>query len=284
MLKSNSYEEPMTYIKNRISELQKRANKIYNTLTKNPDTSSIPHSAQLVDNLISVIDDIIYYADTIEQINYESNQSLLYQTLSKEVAQKIYLSNVDRRAKVTRTLTILDTTILKLKKNPLFSSLALKLEDIKRRETIQLENLNFQIKRYERKPDLTDGEIDIYLEEHPGKPQFRCSIYLHNIPIEIGGLEYRGPVDISWLGDIGYDIYPPFRGHNYAYKALNLVKDKIVSRGIDSVIITTDYDNIPSQRTIEKFGGQRIPSDIEHVYRYRCDLTLHMDDSKKVLK
>lgn len=55
-------------------------------------------------------------------------------------------------------------------------------------------------------------------------------------------------------GNIGYEVYPDFRGNRYAAKATLILVDEARSIGMDHLIITCNPDNYASKRTIELAG------------------------------
>jgi predicted acetyltransferase len=62
------------------------------------------------------------------------------------------------------------------------------------------------------------------------------------------------------LGHIGYAVVPWKQGRGYASEALRLVLVEATRIGIRRLEITTDPDNIASQRVIEKNGGRYVES------------------------
>lgn len=85
-----------------------------------------------------------------------------------------------------------------------------------------------------------------------------------------GDLEVAGTIQMRWkegttqlppycLGHIGYQIFPWHRGHGLATeqlaKMLEIVKAEIDLPYVD---ITTNVENIPSQKVIIKNGGKKI--------------------------
>ena len=60
------------------------------------------------------------------------------------------------------------------------------------------------------------------------------------------------------LGHIGFAVVPWKRGHGYAAQALAALLPLAKAEGLDHVEITTDPDNLASQRTIEKCGGRLV--------------------------
>ena len=56
-------------------------------------------------------------------------------------------------------------------------------------------------------------------------------------------------------GHIGFEVVPEYRGHAYSYYAC-LALASFVRRHYDSVMITADPQNHPSNRIIEKLGAK----------------------------
>ena len=78
--------------------------------------------------------------------------------------------------------------------------------------------------------------------------------------------EFCGVIGFRWqpgtselpphcLGHIGYSVVPWKRRRGYATEALRLLLPQVWQEGLTYVEITTDPDNIPSQRVIEANGG-----------------------------
>ena len=57
------------------------------------------------------------------------------------------------------------------------------------------------------------------------------------------------------LGHIGYAVVPWKRGRGYATRALALLLPQARKEGLRFVHLTTDPDNIPSQKVITSNGG-----------------------------
>jgi predicted acetyltransferase len=60
------------------------------------------------------------------------------------------------------------------------------------------------------------------------------------------------------LGHIGYSVVPWKRRRGYATRALRLLLPDARAEGLDYVELTTDADNIASQRVIEANGGELV--------------------------
>jgi predicted acetyltransferase len=78
--------------------------------------------------------------------------------------------------------------------------------------------------------------------------------------------EFCGRINFRWrpgtealpphcLGHIGYAVVPWKQGRGYATQALRAVLEEAKAEGLRYVEITTDPDNLPSQRVIEHNGG-----------------------------
>lgn len=120
--------------------------------------------------------------------------------------------------------------------------------------------------------EISDGEIDLYLEYHNLETGYRmCKIFLHNTSTYIGDIKFFGKSNYIATGNIAYNINQKFRGHGYALKALKLITDKIYEDGIDKVYIAAFDYNIPSIKTIEKFGGVLVENN-RKIRSYECDL------------
>jgi predicted acetyltransferase len=81
--------------------------------------------------------------------------------------------------------------------------------------------------------------------------------------------EFAGSIGMRWqpgtaalpphcLGHIGYAIVPWKQGKGYATNGLRLLLPEAKSVGLPYVEITTDPDNIASQRVIEANGGKLV--------------------------
>lgn len=99
-----------------------------------------------------------------------------------------------------------------------------------------------------------------------------------------GGINFRwqpGTTDLppTCLGHIGYDVYEWKRRRGYATRALAMMLDIVRPLGLPYVVLTTNIDNLPSQKVIRANGGvlvdefDKLP---EHgggrAYTWRIDL------------
>jgi len=102
--------------------------------------------------------------------------------------------------------------------------------------------------------------------------------------------EFCGAVGARWqpgtealpphcLGHVGYAVVPWKRRRGYATAALRLMLPDLAAEGLRYVEITTDPDNMPSQRVIEANGGVLVETFTKTAsmggtpgLRYRIDL------------
>ncbi|MCE9521614.1 MAG: GNAT family N-acetyltransferase [Alphaproteobacteria bacterium] len=81
--------------------------------------------------------------------------------------------------------------------------------------------------------------------------------------------EFCGSINFRWqhgtaelpphvLGHIGYSVVPWKQGRGYATQALMLLLPDARARGLAYVELTTDPDNIPSQKVITANGGHLV--------------------------
>lgn len=87
------------------------------------------------------------------------------------------------------------------------------------------------------------------------------SICLAKKKVVVGEISYRGYHFSKYLADIGYGVDINFRGNDFSYYALCLLGEHLKENGIDDFWISTYKNNIPSVKTIEKYGGVPIKSD-----------------------
>lgn len=114
--------------------------------------------------------------------------------------------------------------------------------------------------------DLQDAEIRLQLREvreaQPAKKRLPAYYFDICLPdgTKIGNCDLRiGHNENTHIGgNIGYGIYPKWRGHHYAAKACALLFRQARKHGMDSLIITCDPGNRASARTCEIAGGEYI--------------------------
>jgi predicted acetyltransferase len=72
-------------------------------------------------------------------------------------------------------------------------------------------------------------------------------------------------------GHIAYAIHPEYRGRGYGKKLLGLLVEKAGKKGLDTVLITVDEDNLPSRKTAEA-NGARLMDVHEGMCRYWIEI------------
>ena len=114
--------------------------------------------------------------------------------------------------------------------------------------------------------DLRDEAIFLRLdrtcEADPARqfvPAYKFVICLHD-GTEAGVCDLRlGHNERLYVGgNIGYEVYEPYRGHHYAARAVALLKILARRHGMDYLLITCQSDNPASARTILRAGGEYI--------------------------
>ena len=109
----------------------------------------------------------------------------------------------------------------------------------------------------------SDEKISLQIESFsPAAPE-KCFVpaYKLNIITDIGNvcgiLNLRlGHNETTYFsGNIGYLVYPEYRGHGFAARAVRLSYKFLRSKGMNNIIITCNPSNLPSVRTCEKLEG-----------------------------
>ena len=114
--------------------------------------------------------------------------------------------------------------------------------------------------------DLKSEEIVLRLEEATeGDPEKGWAPAYHFAICDKKGVR-MGTCDLRvgysenlyYAGNIGYRVYPEYRGHHYAAKACRLLFRLAERHGMKELIITCNPDNHASARTCELAGGKLI--------------------------
>ena len=148
----------------------------------------------------------------------------------------------------------------------------------------------FEFNDYEK---LTDGEINVIVRERrPAVPE-RGLVPSYEFDICLPENKAIGRISLRvgdterlkmYGGHIGYGVEEGYRGHHYAAKACNLVKQVALDHGMKTIWITCNPDNYPSRRTCGIIGSEFIeivdlPTDTDmygrgerQKCRYRWDL------------
>ena len=151
----------------------------------------------------------------------------------------------------------------KLKKE--LSVLEMKMREIKKNIFLKYEPIAFNEKVDLRKE--TEKLEGVYL------------IFLHNTNICIGETKYKGYHQFG--GDMSVFIDKQYRGHGYAYESLRLLSDLLQKNGIGDFWLAVEKKNIPSLKTIEKYGGQVVSDFGPDALLYECKaLSIDLEESK----
>lgn len=122
------------------------------------------------------------------------------------------------------------------------------------------------LKGYERieEYDALTPSLELVLNErrfsNPEKNY--VTTYVYDICFKGATIEKIGCIDLRvghnqntyYGGNIGYEIFPAYRGHSYAARACRLLKSLALAHKMDRLVITCNPDNWASRRTIEKVG------------------------------
>ena len=78
---------------------------------------------------------------------------------------------------------------------------------------------------------------------------------------EMGRIDLRigtGTAIVMYAGHIGYAVFPDYRGHHYAARAVKLLLPLARKHELNPLWITCNPDNIASRRSCELAGGRMI--------------------------
>ena len=112
--------------------------------------------------------------------------------------------------------------------------------------------------------DLKNDEIYLHLERtadaDPQKgwvPAYHFAICLNSgEKIGLCDLRIGHNENLYYGGNIGYEVFPEYRGHHYAGKACNLLFRLAKKHDLEYVIITCNPNNTASARTCKYAGGE----------------------------
>ncbi|HHV94048.1 MAG TPA: GNAT family N-acetyltransferase [Firmicutes bacterium] len=113
--------------------------------------------------------------------------------------------------------------------------------------------------------DLRDSEIYLHLERTADEdkkkgyvPAYYFKIRRREDDAVVGQCDLRigHNHNTKYGGNIGYEIYEPFRGNHYAAKACKLLFELARKHGMKEVVITCSPDNIASRKTCEYAGAE----------------------------
>jgi len=116
--------------------------------------------------------------------------------------------------------------------------------------------------------DLSDQEIRLIIDDHlegnramDRVPAYKFRIervvdeaWVGDIDVRIGDTRHL----IMYGGHIGYSVFENFRGHRYAAKACQLIKEVALFHGKDTLWITCNPENMASRKTCELVGAEYV--------------------------
>lgn len=86
----------------------------------------------------------------------------------------------------------------------------------------------------------------------------------------IGEVGFKGAPDERGRIEVGYGLEEAYRGKGYMTEALAVLMEWAFAQpGVRAVIASTDKDNLPSQRVLERAGMRREGEDGEHYWWMR---------------
>lgn len=129
-------------------------------------------------------------------------------------------------------------------------------------------------------PTYTNGKLNLYLDD--GSIESEEEIYkiaLVDTENWIGTIRVTHVIHDYLLANIGYELIKEARGNGYMIQALEILRQPLIDKGLSKPVLSVDPENIPSVRTIEKFGGKKINIGDKWFDTYEVDLT---DESHKI--
>lgn len=129
-------------------------------------------------------------------------------------------------------------------------------------------------------PTYTNGKLNLYLDD--GSIESEEEIYkiaLVDTENWIGTIRVTHVIYDYLLANIGYELVKEARGNGYMIQALEILRQPLIDKGLSKPVLSVDPENIPSVRTIEKFGGKKINIGDKWFDTYEVDLT---DESHKI--
>lgn len=113
--------------------------------------------------------------------------------------------------------------------------------------------------------ELIERELSLHLvETYKGNaqigwaPAYRFELRIDQGLRTVGHITLRlshSPDIERFVGHIGYDVEPAYRGHRYAARACKLLLPLAARHGLNPLWITCNPDNVPSRRTCERMGA-----------------------------
>ena len=141
-----------------------------------------------------------------------------------------------------------------------------KQEDMYKKEKVLMDRVIELEKKIRsiQPPIISNGIIE--LKKIDSGISGRYDIYLCSTDINVGNIEYRSYHCSDYIADIGCFIEKEYRGNGYFKQALELLSELLARYKIPDFWISARKSNLPSIKTIEKFGGiLKTPEDADYV-------------------
>ncbi len=130
---------------------------------------------------------------------------------------------------------------------------------------------------------LSDGELTLHLDRATPRDETRQHVATYHFELRIegraaGGIRFRAENDFdveTYVGNIGYNVDPEFRGRRLAERACRLLVPLARAHGFRSLWITCDPDNPASRKTCTRLGAELVdirPHPAGPKCRYRFSL------------
>lgn len=108
---------------------------------------------------------------------------------------------------------------------------------------------------------ITDGVVVLEVKEKvpaglDGLPFYYFDILIEGIVVGKISIRIGGNFHTYYNGNIGYEIFEPYRGRGYARRACGLILDVARFHGMSALYLTCAEGNAASFRTIEGLGGE----------------------------
>ena len=110
---------------------------------------------------------------------------------------------------------------------------------------------------------LSDGAVSLEVTEKvpaggDGLPFYYYDIRAGGAAVGKISIRIGGNFHTYYNGNIGYEVFEPYRGCGYARRACGLVLDVARFHGMNGLYLTCAESNIASCRTIERLGGELV--------------------------
>jgi tagatose 1,6-diphosphate aldolase len=106
-------------------------------------------------------------------------------------------------------------------------------------------------------------EIKLHLtEKNPGDEHMLPFHYFDIVRTDavVGkvSLRFGNNFHSYYNGHVGFEIYPEYRGNNYAFQAVTQILDVAKKHGMDEIYLTCKQSNAASRRIFDKLGAEFI--------------------------